>query len=288
MLSREELLIELERRDQEIRDLTAELAKYRSYFHGRKIAISSEAPNSSNATKQIPFVKDPAEQRQIDAMIKAMQPVKVEQNNWIIREGDNGNQLFVLSDGKVQVTKDSRFIRVMDAPSVFGELALLYNCTRTASVKAINDCQLWSLERQIFHSIMINTAKSKSQQIMEQMKNSRRLTQLFNEDQLNFLAETANEEHFDFRTEIDGSQVEGKIYLIVTERRPSSYGASVELKNLGVGDLFGDFYGLSVIASGSSNLASNTFFRAAASSQKPTSRQVPTNCTLNSCHIFQL
>lgn len=66
------------------------------------------------------------EQCQIDDMIKAMQPVDFEPNSWIIREGDNGNQLFVLSDGKVQVTKDSRFIRIMEAPCVFGELCILY------------------------------------------------------------------------------------------------------------------------------------------------------------------
>jgi cGMP-dependent protein kinase len=104
----------------------------------------------------------------------------------------------------------------MEAPGVFGELALLYNCMRTASVKAINTCQLWSLERQIFHSIMVNTAKSKHREKLDQMKKSRRLVQLFNEDQLHFLADTSTEEHVDFRTEIEGNQVEGKIFLIVS------------------------------------------------------------------------
>lgn len=72
-------------------------------------------------------------------MIQAMKPLSVESGAWIIREGDTGNQLFVLSDGKVQVTKDSRFIRVMDGPCVFGELCILYNCERTASVKGLHN-----------------------------------------------------------------------------------------------------------------------------------------------------
>ncbi|KAI6181217.1 hypothetical protein M3Y98_00805000 [Aphelenchoides besseyi] len=48
-LSREELLVELERRDEEIRRLTAELANYRSYAHGRKIAISGETPSEAHS-----------------------------------------------------------------------------------------------------------------------------------------------------------------------------------------------------------------------------------------------
>jgi nitrogenase molybdenum-iron protein alpha/beta subunit len=60
MLSREELIEELGRRDQEIRELTAELAKYRSYFHGRKIAVSAETPHTGHTSTahQVPFVKD--------------------------------------------------------------------------------------------------------------------------------------------------------------------------------------------------------------------------------------
>lgn len=71
MLSREELIEELvslivmkeanrlfqERRDQEIRELTAELSKYRSYFHGRKIAVSAETPHGLN-NAPVPFHKD--------------------------------------------------------------------------------------------------------------------------------------------------------------------------------------------------------------------------------------
>lgn len=48
------------------------------------------------------------------------------------------------------------------------------------------------------------------------MKKSRRLVQLFNEDQLHFLADTSTDEHVEFRTEIDSGQVDGKIYLIVS------------------------------------------------------------------------
>lgn len=42
----------------------------------------------------------------------------------------------LLSDGKVEVTKEGVKLCTMGPGKVFGELAILYNCTRTATVKS--------------------------------------------------------------------------------------------------------------------------------------------------------
>jgi len=38
-------------------------------------------------------------------------------------------------DGELEVTKSGQKLSVMSAGKVFGELAILYNCTRTATVQ---------------------------------------------------------------------------------------------------------------------------------------------------------
>lgn len=43
---------------------------------------------------------------------------------------------FFFSDGKVEVTKEGVKLCTMGPGKVFGELAILYNCTRTATVKS--------------------------------------------------------------------------------------------------------------------------------------------------------
>ena len=43
---------------------------------------------------------------------------------------------FLSADGKVEVTKESMKLCTMGPGKVFGELAILYNCTRTATVKS--------------------------------------------------------------------------------------------------------------------------------------------------------
>lgn len=86
------------------------------------------------------------------------------------------------SEGDVQVTKGSKTRGTMGPGKLFGELAILYNCTRTATIKALaptkvfnaqantlGDCrlqftsislaftQVWALERSAFQTIMMNT-----------------------------------------------------------------------------------------------------------------------------------
>lgn len=43
---------------------------------------------------------------------------------------------FSFLDGKVEVTKEGVKLCTMGPGKVFGELAILYNCTRTATVKS--------------------------------------------------------------------------------------------------------------------------------------------------------
>lgn len=43
----------------------------------------------------------------------------------------------------------------------FGELALLYNAPRAASIKAKTDCVLWSLDRECFNVIVKDATRRK-------------------------------------------------------------------------------------------------------------------------------
>lgn len=63
---------------------------------------------------------------------------------------------------------------------------------------------------------MVNTAKSKQRETFVVLKQSRRLCQLFSEHQLNSLAYCAREEHWVFRSEIDGAQLVGRVYVIIS------------------------------------------------------------------------
>ncbi|KAI1714536.1 cyclic nucleotide-binding domain-containing protein [Ditylenchus destructor] len=261
-LSRQELLEEIQQRDELITRLKSQLEQYQNYLHGRKIAVSAPETDSCEYSPDGKFFhKDPKtfatiestllaneflcqlERCEIEEMIRSMYPVDAQKDTSIIRQGEYGSLLYVLEEGRVQVTKDSRFIRIMEAPCVFGELAILYHCERTASVKALTPCRIWAIDRQIFHSIMVNTAKSKHNATVTYLKRCRRFSRL-TDGQLHLMASLAREEHWIFRTEIDNSQIAGRIYVIskgrITLRRQSTYSSTPELQSLGPGDIFGE------------------------------------------------
>jgi len=95
---------------------------------------------------------------QIKEIVDVMYPMEYAKGSLIIKEGDIGSIVYVMEEGKVEVSREGKFLSVMSAGKLFGELAILYNCQRTATIKAATDCKLWAIERQCFQTIMMRTA----------------------------------------------------------------------------------------------------------------------------------
>ncbi|ENN77855.1 hypothetical protein YQE_05533, partial [Dendroctonus ponderosae] len=66
-------------------------------------------------------------------------------------------EILIVSEGCVEVSREDKFLSTLTPGKVLGELAILYNCQRTATIKAATDCKLWAIERQCFQTIMMRT-----------------------------------------------------------------------------------------------------------------------------------
>ena len=71
----------------------------------------------------------------------------------IIQEGTEGDTLYVLQKGSVAIEKDGRHLSVLTDGSYFGEQALLYGTTRSASALAISFCETMYLTRDDIQSV---------------------------------------------------------------------------------------------------------------------------------------
>jgi hypothetical protein len=67
-----------------------------------------------------------------------------------IRQGDEGDRFYVVEDGEAAVTVDDREIARLGPGDHFGEIALLRDVPRTASVVALSELHLLALEREDF------------------------------------------------------------------------------------------------------------------------------------------
>merc|ERR1719194_176787 len=90
-------------------------------------------------------------------------PAKAEEV--LIKEGDDGDFLFVIEQGILDCKKiiegSEKVVKTCEAGDAFGELALLYNCPRAASVEAREKCVLWKLDRDTFNHIVKEAAAKK-------------------------------------------------------------------------------------------------------------------------------
>lgn len=114
------------------------------------------------ALKSNDFVKS-LENEQLNQIVECMEKKTAEPKSDIIVEGSVGERIYVLASGKVQILQSNRMIHTLSSENggiVLGELALLYNCRRTATVRALTTCVLWSIDRHTFRQIMISTNQS--------------------------------------------------------------------------------------------------------------------------------
>ena len=87
-------------------------------------------------------------------LIDAFSTKTREKNSIVIQEGAQGDGFYVLSNGSVNVYEATEFKGTLHPGMGFGEIALLYSCPRTATVRAREECDLWFIDRRAFRAIM--------------------------------------------------------------------------------------------------------------------------------------
>jgi cAMP-dependent protein kinase regulator len=105
-------------------------------------------------------------QQVLDAMFERI----VEPGEHVIDEGDDGDNFYVIERGTFDifindpVTKDPQHKGTYNGSGAFGELALVYNCPRLATIIATVNGALWGMDRTTFRRIIVKNAAKKRRQ----------------------------------------------------------------------------------------------------------------------------
>jgi CRP-like cAMP-binding protein len=88
------------------------------------------------------------------ALAKVTEDMEVPAGKVLCREGDIGHEFFVLVEGEVDVAQKGKRIATRQAPDVIGEIALIENVRRTATVTAKTPLRFFVLTRQSFWTLV--------------------------------------------------------------------------------------------------------------------------------------
>ncbi|KAJ3004655.1 hypothetical protein HKX48_001111 [Thoreauomyces humboldtii] len=173
--------------DDTLDDIVAAPPPPANYNRGRRTSVSAEsmAPSVNNDFVKVIIPKTDEQKQRIETSIRgnflfksldddqyhdvvnAMAEKRVQAGEEVIKQGGIGDYFYVVETGALDV-----FVSRGGAPAQkvtdygpngsFGELALMYNAPRAATVTATRPCVLWALDRVTFRRILMeNTSKKR-------------------------------------------------------------------------------------------------------------------------------
>ena len=89
-------------------------------------------------------------QRALEQLSWSTREIRVPAGQVVIREGDDGDLFYVVLEGSLRVTQGGRELRTLGTGAGFGEIALLRDTPRTATVTATTDVALGAVDRDDF------------------------------------------------------------------------------------------------------------------------------------------
>jgi MFS family permease len=86
----------------------------------------------------------------VEDLSRRVTELRISPGEIVIREGDTGDHFYVIADGILDVSQGTASLSTMEGGEFFGEIALLRDVPRTATVTARTHGLLYALEREVF------------------------------------------------------------------------------------------------------------------------------------------
>lgn len=131
---------------------------------------------------------DNLDECETEKIIQAIVPKNVKTGEIVIQQHDRAEYFYVVEKGHLECTKrykgedNDTFLKEYKPGESFGELALLYNAPRAATLIAKEDCLLWSLDRLTFTVILKDAISKKRLRIIDFLNEMKELDTLDEDD----------------------------------------------------------------------------------------------------------
>lgn len=125
--------------------------------------------------KQIPFFSQ-LSQEDLTAIGQTVQMQYFGPGQVIFEQGDYGEEMYIIKRGKVEVVRDYSIIAELSDHDFFGEMALVSEEPRNASVKAVTETEVLVLKKTDFRQLLETKSSIASTVSYEVIKRANRLS----------------------------------------------------------------------------------------------------------------
>ena len=188
------------------------------------------------------------------AIVDAFESQTISADKFVIKQGESGEQFYVCETGTLEIyvktpAGESKVGNPITDGMSFGELALMYNTPRAASIKAIADCNLWVIERSTFRGIILYHKYLRNKQYMDFLRNveimDKKLGVVMSDSELEKMTVSLEREVYEAGDAIVRQGNTGDHFYIIAEGEVGVYksdasGKDEKVKLLRQGDYFGE------------------------------------------------
>jgi cGMP-dependent protein kinase len=210
-------------------------------YEAKVIPKTPEQTGQISSALKKNFVFDGIDEKSEKTIIDAMELQNVPKGKTLITQGDDGDYFYVIANGSFEIIVNGNQVALFEAGKSFGELALVYNTPRQATVTAHEDSVVFALDRDTFRYTLAHSLDDKQAAILEALRKFPLLEGLTTE-QINKIADTVEVINYNPKDVIIRKGTQGSIFYMIKagEVRVSDVGAKFKDHSLGPGGYFGE------------------------------------------------
>ena len=180
-------------------------------------------------------------------LVEVFAPSEASAGSTIIRQGDEGDAFYVMERGTIDVYEGDTHKATLYSGTSFGEIALLYGCPRSATLRTRYFCKLWSVNRAAFRAITSQFKQRRMEAKVKSLKNvkikDKFLSDVLSESEINTLALATLNESYDAGHTIIREGEPGDIFYMIDSGDVDVYinaKGDVPVVTLKSGQMFGE------------------------------------------------
>ncbi|CAH8463298.1 unnamed protein product [Schistosoma intercalatum] len=190
------------------------------------------------------FIFRSLDEIQLRRVIDAIKETPVTKGQVIINQGEDGDYFYVIESGDYDIIINGNIVGSYAGSGSFGELALMYNTPRAATIIAKTDGVLWALDRTTFQHIVLRQAFLKRQLYENLLSSVPLLGSLSAYERTNLADALGSHTYEDGTWIIQEGEPGEEMYFIeegcVVISTKNSKGEEIVLKQLHKNDYFGE------------------------------------------------